>query len=455
MNAVRRHLESLFPDAPRLIRLDREGLHMRAAFAGTDGSTVELLLHPPGTAPAHASRAPSCDVVVPAGQVTDGGEAARVADVVRVLEADDRGLEREAWWRALGPAADGRFLAGDVAEVKITAACDQACVFCKSPSTLANHASPGELRDALPGLAGRASMLTISGGEPTLAPELPEVVAQARSAGFPAVELQTNGMSLDDPDRVAELVDAGLTNVLVSLHAHEPRLSDGLTGVPGGFARTLAALDLLSRTGVALSLCHVICEGNHPHLVDFARFVRRRFERRFLHVVFTLAVPTFRVRDDPALMPSLAAVGPRLRAALRHFAPVHRGPTVMPGWLRRRWPSTGRAAAVARRASLSLLRRAPIRRLLPVHRARVLAQCGLPPCALGDQMAFHDEIGRATELPATGELVHVLPCEACVLRPRCSGLWQAWVDRFGDEGIEPVRSGSVLATQASSMIPIG
>ncbi len=455
MNAVRRHLETLFPDTPRLLRLEAEGLAMRATFAAADGATVELLLHPPGTATAHASVAPSCDVVVPPGQVSDEAAAGRIAAVLRILEADDRGLDRVAWWRALGPAADERFLAGDVAEVKITAACDQACVFCKSPSTLANHASLDEVRDALPRLARRADLLTLSGGEPTQVRELPELVAQARSAGFGAVELQTNGMNLDDPARVAELMDAGLTNALVSLHAHEPRLSDGLTGVPGGFARTLAALDHLARTGISLSLCHVICEGNHPHLVDFARFVRRRFERRFLHVVFTLAIPTYRVRDEPGLLPSLAAVGPELRAALRLFAPVYRGPATLPEWLRRRGPSTSRVAAGARRASLRLLGRAPLRRLLPIHRARVLAQCGLPPCVLGDQLAHHDEIGRTTDLPATAELVHVPPCEACVLRSRCSGLWQAWVSRFGHEGIEPVVSGSVLATTASSMIPIG
>ena len=56
--------------------------------------------------------------------------------------------------------------------------------------------------------------LQISGGEPTLHPQLPEVVAEARRRGFRNIELVTNGMIISaNPDFLSALVDQGLTAV--------------------------------------------------------------------------------------------------------------------------------------------------------------------------------------------------------------------------------------------------
>jgi pyruvate-formate lyase-activating enzyme len=336
-----------------------------------------------------------------------------------------------------------RFVHGGVAEVKLTARCDQRCVFCKSPADAANRLDPEAALALFPGLAERARLLTLSGGEATLVPELEQVVSGARAAGFRRVELQTNGMALDRPGLAESLRAAGLTNVLVSLHAHQPGLSDRLTGTPGGFARTLAGIDRAADAGLQISLCHVICQGNVSHLEAFADHVRARFAGRPLQVVFTLAIPTYRVRQEPGLMPSLDQVGPPLRAALDRFVPA-RAPLSSrlggAGWALAR----SRAALASREGPVGRLARrvghlsTPPERWRRRHRARIIAHCGLPVCVLDSRAPFHDEWWWRDPAPAVDELTHPPACEPCRRRERCSGLWRVYVERFDSDGLSPM-----------------
>ena len=345
----------------------------------------------------------------------------------------------------VGPAGPvARFVHRDVAEVKLTARCDQACVFCKSPADAANRMDPADALASLPALAARSRMLTLSGGEATLVPELAAVVGGARRAGFRRVELQTNGMALADPGRAQALKAAGLTNVLISLHAHEPGLSDELTDTPGGHERTLAGIDRATEAGLQLSLCHVICQGNVDHLEAFADHVRSRFAGRPLQVVFTLAIPTFRVRREPGLMPSLERIGPPLRGALARFVPARAPVRARRGGPGRRL-ARGRAARAERGGAVGRLSRrlghlaTPPERWRRRHRARIIAHCGLPVCVLGDRAPFHDEWWWRDPAPAVEEMTHPGACAPCVRRHRCSGLWRVYLERFGDGGVRPIR----------------
>jgi len=330
-----------------------------------------------------------------------------------------------------------------VAEVKLTARCDQRCVFCKSPEDAGNRVSVGEALGLLPRLAERSRLLTLSGGEATLVTELPAVVSCARAAGFRRVELQTNGMALADPPRMAELTEAGLTNVLVSLHADGPDLSDELTGTPGGFGRTLTGIDRALEAGIQVSICHVICDGNVVRLDAFADFIRDRFRGHALQVVFTAAIPTYRVRREPGLMPDLEVAGPALQAALARFAPARAPWTTRPGPLGRVL-TTGRRALEERgprgRAWVRRLRHltTPPERWRRGHRARVIAHCGLPVCVLGERAVYHDEWWWTQPAPATAELAHPAACDPCIRRSRCSGLWRVYLERFGDGAVVPL-----------------
>jgi uncharacterized radical SAM superfamily Fe-S cluster-containing enzyme len=104
-----------------------------------------------------------------------------------------------------------------MAMVEITNRCNMACPICfTSASATAVDVSLAEIRiriDNLVEIAGPIP-IQISGGEPTLHPELPAVIAYARSLGFKNIELVTNGIRLSrEPEYLFPLVDRGLSAV--------------------------------------------------------------------------------------------------------------------------------------------------------------------------------------------------------------------------------------------------
>ncbi|MCA9720087.1 MAG: radical SAM protein, partial [Myxococcales bacterium] len=103
--------------------------------------------------------------------------------------------------------------------LRLTLECDNHCVFCAQRGLRSGEApSYPALVDRLRALRERGDAVTFTGGEPSLAPRLPELVATARSLGFRAVGLQTNGRALADDALARSLVDAGLTDAHLSIH---------------------------------------------------------------------------------------------------------------------------------------------------------------------------------------------------------------------------------------------
>jgi MoaA/NifB/PqqE/SkfB family radical SAM enzyme len=115
--------------------------------------------------------------------------------------------------------------------------CNQACVGCYS----AGEGRPSmQTREALEALRrGRrdgARFLWLGGGEPTLRPDLRGLVVAARSLGYERVKLQTNGMRLAYAEYARALVDAGVTEVALSLKGPDAAAHDALTRTERAFA---------------------------------------------------------------------------------------------------------------------------------------------------------------------------------------------------------------------------
>lgn len=70
--------------------------------------------------------------------------------------------------------------------------------------------------------------LILTGGEPTLCPDLPERIRLARQYGF-VVGLNTNGRRLSDPAYTAQLAQAGLNHVQITLLSHQPEIHNRLS----------------------------------------------------------------------------------------------------------------------------------------------------------------------------------------------------------------------------------
>ncbi len=88
--------------------------------------------------------------------------------------------------------------------------CNMRCPFCHNSGIVASG-SPIDQQEIVDYLTKRRAMLdgvVISGGEPTIYPDLPQYIASIRAMGF-AIKLDTNGTH---PDMLQQLISDGLVD---------------------------------------------------------------------------------------------------------------------------------------------------------------------------------------------------------------------------------------------------
>lgn len=117
--------------------------------------------------------------------------------------------------------------------------------------------------------------LSFAGGEPLLDPTLGDRVRLARKH-IPYVHLVTNGISLTER-RVRELVDAGLSELSISLDGLKPD-HDRIRGLAGAFEKTMKALDAVQNVAPELPVVvnTVISPSNLATIGDLANLIRDR-----------------------------------------------------------------------------------------------------------------------------------------------------------------------------------
>lgn len=103
--------------------------------------------------------------------------------------------------------------------LEVTKRCNLCCRYCfANGGGAADEPSIDILKSAIRDIAERCGkpLLQLSGGEPTLRDDLPELVRYAKEVGCSYVQLNTNGLRLaEDPAYAAALADAGLDIVFL------------------------------------------------------------------------------------------------------------------------------------------------------------------------------------------------------------------------------------------------
>lgn len=174
----------------------------------------------------------------------------------------------------------GQFQGGDhrplMAMVEVTNRCNMSCPICfTGAEPEADDVPLKEVKQRLLQLKDLAGPIPvqISGGEPTLHPHLPEIIAHARSLGFEHIELITNGIRVSrQPGYLRLLTAKGLTAVYLQF--------DGLSSATHTIIRGQDMRDIRSRSiaatraaGICCTLAVAVTRGVNDHeLGDILRF---------------------------------------------------------------------------------------------------------------------------------------------------------------------------------------
>lgn len=162
---------------------------------------------------------------------------------------------------------------------EVTRRCDLNCPLCFAESSAVEaQADPSleqinrMLRDLF---AGQGPVnVQLSGGEPTMRDDLPEVIRLARAAGFTFVQLNTNGLRLaSDPGYAEELREAGLVSVFLQFDGIGDDTYRALRGQPLA-TQKVRTVERCAQAGLSVILVPTVVPGVNDHeigsLVRFA-----------------------------------------------------------------------------------------------------------------------------------------------------------------------------------------
>nr|WP_286181814.1 radical SAM (seleno)protein TrsS [Desulfovibrio sp. Huiquan2017] len=165
--------------------------------------------------------------------------------------------------------------------IEVTWRCDLGCPVCFASSGKAASPDPslkdlGRLFDRVEVASGHCN-IQLSGGEPTVREDLPEIIRLGKAKGFPFIQLNTNGLRLGrESGYAARLAEAGLDSVFLQFDGVRDPIYETLRG--RALLKTkLQALDALAGAGVGVILVPTVVPGVNDR--DLGEILRLGVER--------------------------------------------------------------------------------------------------------------------------------------------------------------------------------
>jgi hypothetical protein len=168
-------------------------------------------------------------------------------------------------------------------EVEVTWRCNTSCPVCfMFDGDVPPDPSIEDLREMFATIRhfdGQNLPIQITGGEPTVRTDLPEIIAAARQAGFEAVELNTNGLVIGrDRAYLRRLKESGVTNIYLQLDGLDPQTTVKLRG-RNLLDDKMRAIENCRREEIPVILSVTIVQGVNDHeLGDLIRYSMENLE---------------------------------------------------------------------------------------------------------------------------------------------------------------------------------
>jgi len=154
---------------------------------------------------------------------------------------------------------------------EVTRACALACLHCRADAI--PRRSPGELTteegfrliDQVRSFGDTPPLFVLTGGDPMRRPDLADLVRYASDVGL-TVALTPSGTAAATHKRLAELRDAGLKRVAVSLDGPDAATHDAFRRVRGSYVWTMKIIQAVTDLGMPLQINTTVGRLTYPHL---------------------------------------------------------------------------------------------------------------------------------------------------------------------------------------------
>ncbi|MGC8728698.1 MAG: radical SAM protein [Elusimicrobiales bacterium] len=179
-------------------------------------------------------------------------------------------------------------------DIKITFNCNNKCDFCAQGAkrTFIERKTKSEVIKALKdGIKSQANSVVFTGGEPTLHPDLIELIKEAKRLKYEYIQLQTNGRTLSDMSFLKKIKSAGANEISPALHGSKPEIHDKLTNADNSFNQTIKGIINSKKLGLYVLTNTVITSLNYKDLPQIAKLLTYlkvdQFQFAFVHIIGT------------------------------------------------------------------------------------------------------------------------------------------------------------------------
>lgn len=165
----------------------------------------------------------------------------------------------------------------DHATIELTYGCNLRCVHCYNPThrALPEELTTAEVCSILTQMAELGVLtVSLSGGEPSLRPDIETILRHAREAGL-LVSLLSNATRMT-PAFALKLEELGVSKLFISIYGATPATYERMTGIPGSFAHFLQGLDCLSPHAFTVTVRMPVTTVNWPEVDACQRLVESR-----------------------------------------------------------------------------------------------------------------------------------------------------------------------------------
>ena len=177
-------------------------------------------------------------------------------------------------------------------DIKIGFRCNNRCSFCvqgEKRCSLPDKSFEDILGSLKEAFSQGVREVVFTGGEPTLHPNILDLVSEAKKIGFLEIQLQSNGRIFAYNDFCKKAISAGVSQFSPALHGSRASIHDGLTQAKGSCEQTLAGIKNLKNLNQKVLTNTVVTSKNYKDIPALARlFVSLgvdHFQFAFVHIM--------------------------------------------------------------------------------------------------------------------------------------------------------------------------
>jgi len=157
-------------------------------------------------------------------------------------------------------------------DLKLGFACNNNCLSC--PQAHRRHLgnlSTLEVKEKLSeGRKKGDEQVVLTGGEPTVRPDLLEVIEYAKGIGYKDIQLQSNARMFAYKEFCRKVIAVGATSFMLGIHGPNAKIHDYLVQSPGAFKQAIAGVKNLKSEGMPVSINSVISKISYKYAPETA-----------------------------------------------------------------------------------------------------------------------------------------------------------------------------------------